>query len=133
MTAGLNKENVVAIVTESGGMTSHSAILARALEIPAVLSVQQAVATLKDGSFVIVDGINGQVICAAGSQKSEDRARNLDLADVYFHMDATDAVGMYEKAMELVISNTENLYVKNLINIHKKELNDFCQVKNIKL
>jgi phosphotransferase system enzyme I (PtsI) len=62
MTAGLNKENVVAIVTESGGMTSHSAILARALEIPAVLSVQQAVATLKDGSFVIVDGINGQVI-----------------------------------------------------------------------
>ena len=37
MTAGLNKENVVAIVTESGGMTSHSAILARALEIPAVL------------------------------------------------------------------------------------------------
>ena len=40
---------------------------------------------------------------------------------------------MYEKAMELVISNTENLYVKNLINIHKKELNDFCQVKNIKL
>ncbi|MBQ3964505.1 MAG: phosphoenolpyruvate--protein phosphotransferase [Firmicutes bacterium] len=62
MTAGLNKENVVAIVTESGGMTSHSAILARALEIPAVLSVQQAVATLKDGSFVIVDGINGEVI-----------------------------------------------------------------------
>ena len=39
----------------------------------------------------------------------------------------------YEKAMELVISNTENLYVKNLINIHKKELNDFCRVKNIKL
>ena len=62
MTAGLNKDNVVAIVTESGGMTSHSAILSRALEIPAVLSVLNAVATLKEGSNVIVDGINGVVI-----------------------------------------------------------------------
>ena len=37
-------------------------------------------------------GVTGLVVCAAGSQKSEDRARNLDLADEYFHMDATDAV-----------------------------------------
>ena len=44
-------------------------------------------------------GVNGLVVCAAGSQKSEDRARSLDLADEYFHMDATDAVGMYNKAM----------------------------------
>mgnify|MGYP003433925139 CR=1 FL=1 len=46
-------------------------------------------------------GVNGKVVCAAGSQKSEDRARALDLADEYFHLDATDAVGMYNKAMEL--------------------------------
>lgn len=62
MTAELNKDNVAAIVTESGGMTSHSAILSRALEIPAVLSVLNATSTLKDGSNVIVDGINGEVI-----------------------------------------------------------------------
>ena len=62
MTAELNKDNVAAIVTESGGMTSHSAILSRALEIPAVLSVLNATATLRDGATVIVDGSNGEVI-----------------------------------------------------------------------
>ena len=62
MTAELNKDNVAAIVTESGGMTSHSAILSRALEIPAVLSVLNATATLRDGATVIVDGSNGVVI-----------------------------------------------------------------------
>src|SRR5699024_643076 len=39
MTAGINPANVVGIVTELGGRTSHSAILARALEIPAVVAV----------------------------------------------------------------------------------------------
>ena len=62
MTAELNKDNVAAIVTESGGMTSHSAILSRALEIPAVLSVLNATVTLRDGATVIVDGSNGEVI-----------------------------------------------------------------------
>lgn len=62
MTAELNRENIAAIVTESGGMTSHSAILSRALEIPAVLSVLGAIGTLKQGSYVIVDGIDGVVI-----------------------------------------------------------------------
>ncbi len=46
-------------------------------------------------------GVTGKVICAAGSQKSEDRARSLNLADEYFHMNATDAVGMYNKIMDL--------------------------------
>ncbi|WP_027869170.1 phosphoenolpyruvate--protein phosphotransferase [Eubacterium sp. AB3007] len=64
MTAELNKDNIAAIVTESGGMTSHSAILSRALEIPAVLSVTGAVGTLKEDSYVIVDGIDGVVVTA---------------------------------------------------------------------
>ena len=62
MTAGINKENIVGIITETGGKTSHSAILARALEIPAVLSVNGAVSKLSAGEYVIVDGSEGVVI-----------------------------------------------------------------------
>ena len=71
MTAEMDHENVVGIVTESGGMTSHSAILSRALEIPAVLSVLNATATLKEGSNIIVDGINGEVIDAPTMDQQE--------------------------------------------------------------
>lgn len=62
VTAGINKENIVGIITETGGKTSHSAILARALEIPAVLSVENATQLLKNDQSVIVDGSKGIVI-----------------------------------------------------------------------
>lgn len=61
MTVGINRDNVVGIITETGGKTSHSAILARALQIPAVLSVDNAVNTLKNGDTVIIDGTSGEV------------------------------------------------------------------------
>lgn len=64
MTAGINKDNIVGIVTETGGKTSHSAILARALEIPAVLSLNSAVTKLSAGEQVIVDGNTGEVIAS---------------------------------------------------------------------
>lgn len=62
MTAGIDRKNVCGIITETGGMTSHSAILARALGIPAVLSVVQAMDFLTDGIDVIVDGNCGIVL-----------------------------------------------------------------------
>ncbi len=62
MTAGINKDNIVGIITETGGKTSHSAILARALEIPAVLSVENAASLMKSGDLVIADGSHGVVI-----------------------------------------------------------------------
>lgn len=61
MTSQINKENVVGIITEVGGKTSHSAILARALEIPAVLSVPNATEIVKDKETAIVDGTEGIV------------------------------------------------------------------------
>ncbi|MCR5736574.1 MAG: phosphoenolpyruvate--protein phosphotransferase [Eubacterium sp.] len=62
MTASINKDHIVGIITETGSQTSHSAILARALEIPAVLSVEKATATISSGENVIVDGSKGIVI-----------------------------------------------------------------------
>ena len=61
MTSQIVKENVAGIITEVGGPTSHSAILARALEIPAVLSVPGIVDQVKDKDTAIVDGTAGDV------------------------------------------------------------------------
>ena len=69
MTAGIKKENIVGIVTETGSQTSHSAILARALEIPAVLSVQGAVTQLSTDELIIVDGAKGDVITAPSEEQ----------------------------------------------------------------
>ena len=60
--AGINPKNIVGIVTEIGGRTSHSAILARALQVPAVLGLPGSTTLLKPGSYVIVDGSEGQVL-----------------------------------------------------------------------
>lgn len=61
MTAGINPDNVTGIVTELGGRTSHSAILARALEIPAVVAVTAFLAEVKDGDQIVLDGSTGEV------------------------------------------------------------------------
>lgn len=61
MTAGINPDNVCGIVTELGGKTSHSAILARALEIPAVVAVEGFFKNVKDGDTVVLDGSEGIV------------------------------------------------------------------------
>jgi len=62
MTVGLQKENVSAIITATGGKTSHSAILARALQVPAVLSVSRVLEVVQDGDGLIVDGAEGIAI-----------------------------------------------------------------------
>ena len=81
MTASIVPGAVVAFVTETGGMTSHSAILARAMEIPAVLSVEKACTELKDGMQVVVDGGRGTVTIdpdddvLSAARKEEERLR----------------------------------------------------------
>ena len=76
MTVGLHKENVVGILTEVGGKTSHSAILARALEIPAVLSLPDIMQTVKDGQEAALDGDLGVVILdPSEEEKAEYHAK----------------------------------------------------------
>ena len=61
-TATLDRSKVLAIVTEIGGPTSHSAIIARSYEIPAVLGLRDAMTVLKDDETVIVDALTGKVM-----------------------------------------------------------------------
>ncbi|MCA9015001.1 MAG: phosphoenolpyruvate--protein phosphotransferase [Planctomycetaceae bacterium] len=61
-TAGLAKEFVLGFATEVGGRTSHTSILAGALEIPAVVGLGEFLSDISGGDIVIVDGNNGEVI-----------------------------------------------------------------------
>lgn len=62
MTAEMNHDSVVGVVAQRGGMTSHAAILSRALGVPAVLSVPNVLEMVQEGSTVIVDGTKGIVL-----------------------------------------------------------------------
>ncbi|MDF2674436.1 MAG: ptsP, partial [Clostridiales bacterium] len=61
-TAQMDRNMVLGFVTDVGGRTSHSAIMARTLEIPAVVGTQNGTINIKNGDFVILDGDNGVVI-----------------------------------------------------------------------
>lgn len=70
-TASLDRERVLGIVTQVGGSTSHTAIIARSYEIPAVLGVEGAMDALKDGQFVILDAQEGRVILDPSEEEKE--------------------------------------------------------------
>lgn len=77
-TAAMMGQPVVAFVTEMGTRTSHTAIMARALEIPAVVGVQQALSRVSGGDTIIVDGLRGDVIVRPDDQQileAEQRGR----------------------------------------------------------
>lgn len=61
-TAQMDKDKVIGIVTELGGRTSHTSIMARSLEIPAVAGVKDITNIAKNGDFMIVDGSKGIVL-----------------------------------------------------------------------
>ena len=62
MTAGIIPEKIAGVLTEVGGRTSHSAILARAMEIPAVLSIEGICSQVKNGDTVVLNGTTGEAI-----------------------------------------------------------------------
>lgn len=79
----LNSANVAGIVLGKGGPTSHSAILARALEIPAVLGLEDRVMDVAPGETVIVDGNRGCVVFSPGHvMKTVYRGRQKDFQEL---------------------------------------------------
>lgn len=81
MTSRINRDNVFAIIAEVGSVTSHSAILARAIDMPAVLSVKAATENIQDGALIAVDGSKGEIIF----EPDEDTAEKYEkLRESYF-------------------------------------------------
>ena len=72
MTAGLDPEKVTGIITQFGGTTSHSAILARALEIPAILSVAEILDKASDKDPICMDGESGELYINPSQEIIED-------------------------------------------------------------
>ena len=70
-TAQLNKKYVKAFVTDVGGRTAHSAIMARSLEIPAVVGTNTITKDVANGDDLIVDGVNGDVVIHPSAADSD--------------------------------------------------------------
>ena len=79
-TGSLNKEFAKGFATEMGGRTSHSAIMARSLEIPAVVGCKGVLEELKSGDVVVLDAINGEVIA---NPSEEEIAKYTKMAEEY--------------------------------------------------
>jgi phosphotransferase system enzyme I (PtsI) len=71
-TAGINKSRVIGIVTELGGKTSHTAIIARSYGIPALVGIGDILAVLHDKMEVIVDAVDGSLICEPTGAEKRD-------------------------------------------------------------
>lgn len=100
MTVGLKPENVSAILTEIGGKTSHSAILARALSIPAVLGIPGLLEQVQDEQTAVVNGETGEVILSPDAdtlyrytKQQEEQLRQKATLSVYRDKPTVDADG----------------------------------------
>ncbi|MBN1794559.1 MAG: phosphoenolpyruvate--protein phosphotransferase [Candidatus Omnitrophica bacterium] len=76
-TASMHTKNVISFVTDIGGRTSHTAIIAKALEIAAVVGAESATANISHGDTLIVDGDIGKVYINPSKQAIEDYKKKL--------------------------------------------------------
>ncbi len=104
-TATMHKDKVFGFVTDIGGKTSHTAIMAKSLEIPAVVGVEEATSKIQAGDLLIVDGSMGIVIVnpdeeslAAYRQESE---RLKGVAEKFLLVKDLDAVTLDHKKVEI--------------------------------
>ncbi len=105
-TASLDKALVLAFCTAEGGPTSHSAILARALQLPAVVGLGDALLQMPDGETIIVDGGLGQItlrpLAAELEAARQEKARQAGLAQLAFSEAARPAISLDGRRVEVV-------------------------------
>ena len=82
-TVELDVSKIMAFSTAQGGKTSHVAILARTLEIPAVVGVENVENQVEDGEYVVVDAFRGQVIIEPNDKELEEYAALLEKFESY--------------------------------------------------
>lgn len=78
-TVKINKSNTLAFITEIGGETSHSAIIARTMGIPALVGLGQSIHELKDNDEIILDGLSGEIHIKPDDQLKKTYQEKMDL------------------------------------------------------
>ena len=71
-TAQLNLKKVLGFITDLGGRTSHTSIMARSLELPAIVGTGNVTSSIKNGDFLILDGVNNQIFVNPGTEVVEE-------------------------------------------------------------
>ena len=89
-TALLARRRITAFVTEVGGRTSHTSIVARSLDVPAVVGAHGIFDAAGSGDAIIVDGLEGEVILRP-TRKQTDRARSREIRYQRFNLDLLEA------------------------------------------
>jgi phosphotransferase system enzyme I (PtsI) len=105
-TAAMHKESVCAFVTDIGGKTSHTAIMAKSLEIPAVVGLEEATAEIKTGDTLIVDGGMGVVIVNPDDETlktyQQEEQKLKGITEGFLSVKDLPAVTLDGKAVEIV-------------------------------
>jgi len=156
-TSELNTSKIMGFITDIGGRTSHTAIMAQALEIPAVVGLESATSTISDGCLLIVDGYKGEVIINPDEdtiiafqekQAYYERYKSSVLRLIYLPSETTDghriklkaniefaeeiAAAKEHGAEGIGLYRTEYLYLRNKEIPNEDELyNDYKQVAEI--
>lgn len=122
-TATMDTRRITAIVTESGGVNSHIAVVARSLQLPTVLSVPGICAVVQDGETIFVDGAEGSVSCNYSptereelQERSELEQKRLTLLKTYSGKDGQTKDGV-RIAIEANISDAEGLLHQDISHI----------------
>ncbi|MDD3905287.1 MAG: phosphoenolpyruvate--protein phosphotransferase [Candidatus Omnitrophica bacterium] len=104
-TATMHKRNVVAFATDIGGRTSHTAIMAKSLEIPAVVGLETATRKVESGDAVIIDGTHGIIIInptlATIKKYEKDKVRFAEVGKHLLELKNMPCVTLDGKAIEL--------------------------------
>ncbi|MDR3254132.1 MAG: phosphoenolpyruvate--protein phosphotransferase [Synergistaceae bacterium] len=90
-TANIDRDNVIGFCTVGGGATSHIAILARSLSLPAIVGIDKAVLGIKDGTEVILDGVEGLLHSAPDAAEISRVRETMRLQEAKKASDMTDS------------------------------------------
>jgi phosphotransferase system enzyme I (PtsI) len=120
-TANLERDKLLAFITDAGGKTSHSVIMARSLQIPAVVGLHDATHQIRSGDMVLVDGYDGLVVI----HPTEERLLQFGkLASERQKMDA-----LYRTALNLPSESLDGTDLPLMANI--ESLEEFAQVDEV--